>query len=456
MADQSLRGWLSRLEAAGQLLRRDNLPDLRYDVPQMLAAEDGRRALLFQSGDENRPGALRLAANTVTSREQMAQCLEVEPAGLLARYLEALESPIGGRVVTSAEAPVLERREATVDLTKLPLPWHHAKDGGPYITAAVAIVKDPDTGSHNWSIHRLQLNDDRHLGILILPRHLGHLFARAEREGRDLPVAFVVGLPPALMLASQAITPYGVDESAIAGGLLREPLDLVSSPLYDIRVPAHAEYLLEGRVLCGARQPEGPFGEFPKTYGPESPKPVVVIDGLSHRSHPIFQTIMPAGREHVLLGAIPREAAIYRATRQISPNVRDVRLTFAGGCRYHANVSMDPRMAGEAKNVIVATLASAGEVKRVVVVDPDIDIGQADDVEWAIATRVQPDRDLVVISGALGSSLDPSAGPGGVTAKWGIDATIPVGDDRARYERITLPERGIRDMNQGGGVAGCA
>lgn len=449
MGDQSLRGWLSQLEAAGQLLRRADLPDLRYDVPRLLAQHDGHRALLFEPGGEE--GAVRLAANTATRREQMAQCLGVEPRGLLARYLDALDHPISGRVLEPEAAPVLEHGGATVDLTTLPLPWHHAKDSGPYITAAVAIVQDPDTKSHNWSIHRLQLNDPRHLGILILPRHLGHLFSRAEQEGRDLPAAFVIGLSPALMLASQAITPYGVDESAIAGGLLGEPLELVPSPLYGIRVPAQAEYLLEGRILSGARQPEGPFGEFPKTYGPESPKPVVVIDRISHRTHPIFQTIMPAGREHVLLGAIPREAAIYRAARQLSPNVRDVRLTFAGGCRYHANVSMTPRFQGEAKNVMVATLASAGEVKRVVVVDPDIDIDQAEDVEWAIATRVQPDRDLMVISGALGSQLDPSAGPGGVTAKWGIDATIPVGEDRSRYERVTLPLREAQEVREGEG-----
>jgi 2,5-furandicarboxylate decarboxylase 1 len=203
------------------------------------------------------------------------------------------------------------------------------------------------------------------------------------------------------------VTEFGVDEANVDGGLFRQPLQMVRSPRYGIQVPAHAEYLLEGRILAGLREPEGPFGEYPRTYGPRSNKPVIEIDEVFHRSDPLFQTIQPASNEHLLLGAIPREAAIYTRVRHMSPNVRDAALTLAGSCRFHVVVSMTPRYAGEAKNVLLAAFTGAYEVKRAVVVDEDVDISSAEEVEWAIATRVQPQSDLVIIDGAHGAGLDP-------------------------------------------------
>jgi 2,5-furandicarboxylate decarboxylase 1 len=164
------------------------------------------------------------------------------------------------------------------------------------------------------------------------------------------------------------------------------------------------------------------------------------VDALFHRSHPIFQTILPASKEHMLLGAIPREASIYNHIRHLS-TIHDTALTFAGGGRFHAVISMTPTRPGEAKNVLLAAFAGFHEIKRVVVVNSDIDISDAEAVEWAIANRVQPHRDIVIIPGALGSPLDPSADEGGQISKWGIDATIPVGANHERYERIRTPRR---------------
>jgi 2,5-furandicarboxylate decarboxylase 1 len=250
-----------------------------------------------------------------------------------------------------------------------------------------------------------------------------------------------LGLPPAYLLASQAVVAFGVDEAGIGGGLLREPLPMVRSPRYGILVPACAEYLLEGRILARQRAPEGPFGEFPGTYGSQADKNVIEVDDIFHRSNALFQTILPASKEHMLLGAIPREASIYNCVRRISPNIRDVVLTYAGGCRFHVVISMKPGRPGEAKNVLIAAFAGFNEIKRVIVVDEDIDISNAEDVEWATAMRVQPHRDIIIIEDALGSPLDPSAGERGQTSKWGIDATIPFGANRERYERIKTPSR---------------
>lgn len=432
-----LRAWTHHLEERGQLHRVATAADIRYDIPRILEAYDGQQAVLFENVSEYSP--THVIGGVSTTRQQIAESFGVAQDKLLSSYAEALERPIAPVEVASGEAPVLEIHDSEVRLDRLPAPWHHEKDSGKYITAAMAIVKDPVSGIQNWSIHRLQVNDERHLGALIVPRDLWRIFSRLEAQGQDLPVALLIGLPPAYLLASQAVLPFGVDEAGVGGGLLHQPLPMVRSPRYGILVPALAEYLLEGRVLARQRGPEGPFGEFPRTYGPPSDKPLLEIDDIFHRSNPIFQTILPASKEHMLLGAIPREASIYSAVGHVSANVHDVVLTFAGGSRYHVAISMTPRRKGEAKNVLVAAFAGFTEIKRVVVVDEDVDISSAEEVEWAIAMRVQPHRDIVIIENALGSPLDPSADEGGQTSKWGIDATIPVDANRERYERIRTP-----------------
>jgi 2,5-furandicarboxylate decarboxylase 1 len=439
-AFSDLRTWLSHLEDTKQLVRFDQPADLRYDIPRILEEHDGRNAVVFTNLGLPTSPADKVVGGTVTSRAQLAQALGVASGGVLRAYIEALAKPIPALEVPQSQAPVLDASPQDVRVDYLPAPHHHQGDSGRYLTAAVVIAKDQQ-GNYNWSIHRFQINDARHLGVLILPRHLWRIFSQAEAENRDLPVALVIGLPPACLLASQAITSFGVDESQIAGALLGEPLRVVSSPRYGIRVPACAEFLLEGVLLANVRGPEGPFGEFPRTYGTLNQRPVMRVDAVYHRREPYFQTILPASREHMLLGAVSREATILRTLNQISPNVRDVVMTFSGGGRYHAVVAMSAKQPGEARNVILAALGTVTELKRVVVVDEDVDIHSAEDVEWAIATRLQPQRDIIVVPEVLGSPLDPSADEQGRTGKWGLDATIPVGADRSRFERVRVPVR---------------
>ncbi len=439
MAFLDLRTWLSHLEEKNQLHRVSTPADIRYDIPRMLETYDGQKAVLFENVNDYFPTPV--FGGSFGTRTHMAETFGIPPENLLSHYINALEHPILPTEVAPGEAPVLEIHDSEVRLDRLPAPWHHEKDSGKYITAAIAIAKDPVTGIQNWSIHRLQINDERHLGVYLLPRHLWSIFSRAEAQGQDLPVALALGLPPGYLLASQAMTATGIDEGGIGGGLFGQSLPMVRSPRYSILVPANAEYLFEGRLLAKQRGPEGPFGEFPRTYGPQTNKHILEVDAVFHRSSPIFQTILPASKEHMLLGALPREAAIYNCIRQISPNIRDVVLTFASGCRFHVVISMTPRRKGEAKNVLIAAFAVLSDVKRVVVVDEDIDISDASEVEWAIATRVQPHRDITIIEEALGSQLDPSADENGLTSKWGLDATIPFGANRERYERVRTPRR---------------
>ena len=267
----------------------------------------------------------------------------------------------------------------------------------------------------------------------------------AELAGHDLHCAIVVGASPAELLASQAISPINCDELEVAGALVGQPLEVVRCKTSDIHVPAHAEIVLEGRLLAGQRAPEGPFGEFTQYYGASPASHVIEIDMITHRADPIYHTIIGGGMEHLLLGCIPREATILESIQRHFPNVSNVALSPGGVCRYHLYMKMKPRAEGEAKNAIMAAFAAHYDIKQVIVVDEDVNIHDAREVEWAVATRFQASRDLILIHESQGSKLDPSTRQG-VGSKMGLDATVPISLRDKEYKRISIP--GIDDIDQ--------
>jgi 2,5-furandicarboxylate decarboxylase 1 len=337
-----------------------------------------------------------------------------------------------------ASGPVQEVVHTQVDLLKLlPIPKHNELDSGPYITAALLIARNPRTGVQNVSIHRCQISGPDRIGVLLLPRHTLAYFRMAEEKGEALEIALAIGLHPACMLASQAIAALDEDEMEIAGALLGQPIEVVKCRTNSVRVPALAEIVIEGRILPKVREPEGPFGEFPQYYGPRADREVIQVDAVTHRHNPIFHTIVGGSYEHLILGGVPREATLLQHLKRSFPNVLDVRLTRGGTCRYHLAVKIDKQNDGEPKNIIMAAFGGHYDIKQVVVVDRDVDIDQADEIEWAVATRFQADRDLVVVSGALGSKLDPSSN-NGISAKMGLDATTPLTAAPFEFTRIRV------------------
>ncbi|MGE7609982.1 UbiD family decarboxylase domain-containing protein [Peribacillus frigoritolerans] len=215
-------------------------------------------------------------------------------------------------------------------------------------------------------------------------------------------------------------------------------MKVVRCETVDIDNPAYAEIVSEGKILPHVREPEGPFGGFPKYYGPRSDKEVIEITAVTHRNNQIFYTIVLAGYEHLLLGGIPHEASLLQSIRQTVPSVKAVHMIPGGTCRYHAIVSINKRNEGEAKNAIIAALANSFDIKYVVVTDEEIDIFDMEEVEWAIATRFQADRDLVVVHEAQNSKLDPST-RNGVGSKMGFDCTISLDSEEMQYLRVQIP-----------------
>jgi 2,5-furandicarboxylate decarboxylase 1 len=441
---RSLRDWLDHLAARGRLaVLRPNI-GLKFELAAYAKRLDGQRATLFPQ-----PGghAIPVVSGLVSDRGWMAEAMGVEPADMLARFQDAASHPTPWQEVKSAPAQETVHR-APLDLAKiLPLPTHNEHDGGPYIAAGIMIVRNPRTGKQNVSIHRCQLTGPNRLGVLVLPRHTFTFHRMAEEAGQPLDAAIVIGVDPLTLLASQAIVPIDHDELEIAGALQGRPLPVVKCVTNDIRVPAEAEIVVEGRFLPGVREPEGPFGEFPQTYGTRSNREVMEVVAVTHRRDAIFHTMVGGGLEHLLLGAIPKEATLLTHLRRNFPNVLDVHLSPGGTMRFHLYVKLKKTQEGQGKNVILGAFAGSFDLKHVIVVDDDVDIHNPAEVEWAVATRFQADRDLVIVPESQGSKLDPS-NRDGVGAKMGLDATKPLAAAEMTFKRIHVPGEEAVDVDE--------
>jgi 2,5-furandicarboxylate decarboxylase 1 len=439
-ASPDLRSWLQQLVATDRLaVARDGV-SLIDEVAAVSKRLELAQAVLFPKPSGH---TIPVVANLFADRSWIADSLRVPTDQLLSRFQHAVRHPLPWVEVTTAPVQEIVHREVDL-LRQLPIPKHNEHDSGPYITAALLIARNPKTGIQNVSIHRCQVSGPDRIGVLLLPRHTKHYFRMAEEAGEALEIALVIGVHPACILASQAIAALDCDEMEIAGALLGQAVEMVKCRTNRVRVPAHAEIVIEGRILPKIREPEGPFGEFPQYYGPRADREVIQVDAITHRKNPIFHTIVGGGVEHLLLGAIPREATLLDHLQRSFPSVRDVRLTRGGTCRYHLAVKIEKTSAGEPKNIIMGAFGGHYDLKQVVVVDMDVDIDDPNEIEWAIATRFQADRDLVVVSGAQGSKLDPSSADG-VSAKMGIDATKPLAAEPMEFKRIHV--KGVEDVD---------
>lgn len=418
---QDLGSYLELVESKDDLVRIAGPVDPRYEVSALvakLARERRRRPVLLL---ENVKGsALPVVTNLHASRRRMALAMNTEPREVQRAFLGAMERPVAPVVVDNGPVKEVVHTGSDIDLLALPQIVHHAADAGPYITAAISFARDPEDGTWNCAYNRLMIMGRERTSIHITAsKHLWEFYRKAEARGEALPVAFAVGVHPAIGLGALAIGSIDEDERAIMGGILGEPLELVRCETSDLLVPAHAEIILEGEILPGERTPEGPFSEFTGYSLGERQREVVRYNAVTMREGALFHDISVAQVDHLLLSTIPMEANLYRAVRAIVPSVTAVRVP----APYSCYVAIEQRVSGQAKNAILAVLGADMYIKRVVVVDHDVDIFDDREVAWALGTRCQADRDITVISNTRGSDLDPSTDSDGYTAKWGVDAT---------------------------------
>jgi len=371
--------------------------------------------------------------NLWSDRERIASYFHIGKEEIAKKVLHAISHPVKPMEIDRPQ--FLEHVKEDFDLRELPIPRLFRGDAGRYVTAAVAVAEYG--GKRNLSFHRLMLMDDRRFAIRLVPRHLYTMYRSSVAEGKDLPVAFCVGVCPSILLAAATSLEYGENEMEIASSLrqstLGEPVQIARTE-GGILVPAYSEFVFEGRITSTMVE-EGPFVDITGTYDKKRMQPVVEIDRMYHAQDPIFHIVLPGGIEHYLLMGLPREPLIYRAVSQVVPVVHDVRLTEGGCCWLHGVVSITKNKEGDGINAIMAAFTGHPSMKKVIIVDKDIDVYNDREVEWAVATRFQASRGLVVVDNAAGSSLDPSSD--GRTSKVGMDATKPLGAEG--FERASLP-----------------
>ncbi len=430
-----LRYTLNKLRNMDKLLVCDREVKTEFEIGGVLGYFNNKMPMLFNNikgYDVDAVGAL------YGDREILYNLLGITHEERLHYFMDGIANPEPYKIVNNG--PVKENIiNRNIDLQKMfPIIKHQEKDSSSFITAGVMVVKDIETGLHHTSIRRLQVNKNNELSALIASPKLTNEFLELEKLNKPLEVAIVLGYDAEYLMASQiSSATYGIDENEVYSRLKGEPLELVKCETVDLLVPAFAEIVLEGKMVPNQRELEGPFGELMGYYGAQAPHPIIKIDCVTYRNNPLYQIAFPCREEHLSNGLI-REVELYN---QLNNHVKavDVNVTEGGGYRFNAFVSIDKKMPGDGKSAIIAALGSNRDLKQVVVVDPDVDLFDVQDIEWAITTRAQAEKDFVIIPGALGSGLEPSHTVRGITDKVGIDATKPIDDPNENFERAIIP-----------------
>ena len=382
-----------------------------------------------------------VVANIFANRDRIVRIARASDAARFNEtWLRAENHPIPPRIVDSGPAQEVVFTGDEVDVRTLPISRHFQADAGRYIGSGILICKDPDTGARNLSYQRLQLKGKDRFGASLHSRgHIWDHLIRSRKRGENLEVAVVIGAHPAIYLAAAAKVAMEVDELDIAGGLLGKPVDLVKCRTIDIEVPAEAEIVIEGELLAGVSEDEGPYGEYTGYSTYRSTRNVFVVKAVTRREKPIYLDIIPGNSsEHLLLGRCAKEAHVFNRLREVVSGVKALNYP-RWGTHFHAYMSLQKGAEGQARHAIMLLLGLDSYLKLVIAVDEDIDIYDEEDVLWAVATRFQADTDLFVVPKVFCNRLDPSS-IDGMSAKLGIDATVPPGFEA---ERIALPEEAL-------------
>jgi len=461
MAYRDLKEYLSVLENRGKLRRVKKEVDKDWEIAAVCRQlfyklpPTRRPALMF---DRIKGHDMPLVAGILgASREIYAIALETDSVdGINRKWDQAIEKPIPPRIVKDGACKENILLGDKVDITKLPTPtWTVGQDPGPFFTSPFIVTKDPDSGTRNVGIYRMQLKGSNKTGLFIAqPQDASLHLRKNEEKNRPMPVAVIIGADPSIGIVAASKIAERLDEFAVAGALRGEPVDLVPCETVPLEVPANAEIVLEGEVLPGIREMEGPFGEYTGYMGPAGMEPVLNIKCMTFRNNPIYQAFisqLPPSESSCIRG-IGREWPLLKHLRHtLGLPVRDVRLKEAGGAAAYVVVSMKKQFEGQVKQVIHGVWSlRTGYGKLTVVVDDDIDIQDDFALDWALSWRVRPDKDISIIQNVQAVALDPSLTPADVPqhdpvrfvgSRVAIDAT-----KKHAYPAVALPPKEHLDL----------
>ena len=435
---EDLFGFVESLKGASELIEIHEAVDPRFEVAAVLGAlgEQGGPAALFTNviGFPEK----MIVGNIFGNRTRVAKALGVSEKELTQTYIERKQQHVSPVSVKTAAVKEVAFRRNHVDLFgQVPALVHHERDASPYLTCAVTFSKDPETGRQSMGLHRIQVQSNRTLGICLETPPLARFLQKALTMKKPLEVAVIIGPDPAVLIASVIWCPEGDDKIEIAGGLRQKPVEMVRCETVELQVPAHAQYLIEGIIQPEALNHEGLFGDSSGIYV-EAESPVIDVTSVCHRKRPLYQALQTWSSEDDALFNLCFGSDLLGAMQKSFPFVRDFHLITGTVCG-HAVMSVAECPKPLLRSAMVALLIHNPFVKRVVFVNEDIDIRNPREVEWALATRFQPDQDLLLIPEVYGSVIDPSASPDRGTCKMGMDATFPK-ERVAAFQKIDIPK----------------
>jgi len=431
-----LRDFLSKLEQENNLIRIKKEVSAQYEIANVIYSLDEKPVIFENVKGYDFP----VFAGITSDRDIIAKGIGTTKDKLLFKLVEAIQNPKEPEMVD--KAPCQEVIIKDPDLSKIPILYHLDGDGGRYGSATVSTIKDPDTG-RNVSYHRLmEIGKNKFTARLIKKRQTRTTYDKLEE---DIEMAVCVGNSVAVMVAASLSPPPGIDEFSIANSLDKTPL--VKCVTKDLEVPAETEFVFEGRLTRDLDR-EGPFVDLTETRDFERQEPVFVVDCITHREDAMYQALIPGRLEHKILMGMPKEPTIYNEVSKVT-DCKNVLVTMGGGSWLHGIVQIEKKDPADPNKAIEAAFNGHKSMKHVVIVDEDVDIYSPNAIEWAIATRFQGDKDLVIKSNQPGSSLDPSSkhevGKKTLTTKIGVDATIPTEVDKSKYEIVKYNKVDIND-----------
>jgi len=441
-----LREFITFLNQKGEIVTVNKAVNSKYEAAavQSKVLKEMDKAIYFTNIDGN---GQKMLGNIYTSRRMLSYMFNVEPSMLVDKVMSLKKAKLQPvNMVTKAPVQEIVNTKFRDILDVVPIPWNYEKDVNRYLTAAIVVIKDPETGKINTAIQRMQYRGGKEINIFFAPmQHNWMIFNKYKKLQKDAQIAIIIGADPMMMFASEAGMPYEVNEFEYAGAMRGKPLDVVKCVTVDHYVPANAEFILEGTVSWNRTTIEGPMGENQRVYGYPEENPVVTISAITHRKDPIFQNILPGTVEEQSLLAVPMEARILEMLRLVSPRVITISLlpNFM-----NCVIKLDdypPVQRGLGKNVVMAALADPW-IKYAVVVNKDVNIDNPNEVNWAISTRADLSKDLLLIEKTWGFVMDPSrkdrTQP---VTKLGIDTTVDPKEkerfiiaDVKDYEKVNL------------------
>lgn len=429
-----LRSYLNLVKKSKDLKIIKKPVSKKHEIAAITAKVDSSHAVFFENVKNSN---FCVVANLVGTRRRFGQAVGGDEDTIHHKVISAIKKSKKPKIIQKAK--FLEN--SSTDASILPIITHFEKESGPFITSSIVYAKNPESGKQNSSFHRMMPIDKTHFSIrMVEGRHLHRCFLDAKEHGEDLKVSVTVGVHPAISIAGAYQADWGKDEINIANSILNNKLTLAKCPYSKLNVPSASEIVLEGRILKDKTHKEW-MVEMLQTYDHKRNQPVFELEKLHFRNNPIFHDVLAGYSEHRLLMGMPIESKLNGELKKSFSQTRKVSMT-NGGCNWlHAVVQIKKRGENEPKKIIKKTFETHRSLKQVTIVDEDIDPNSAEQVEYALATRFQADKDLIIMKNLRGSSLDPSSDQKNLkTAKMGIDATKSFSKRKEGFEIAKIPK----------------